>query len=72
MWVNHIRKFESVPLFGCRWDRDVWERHGKAKARGGSGRRILSEAYPDLWKPRRMSEEAKTRLQELEEKRRIK
>ena len=70
-WVNHVREFQDVPLFGCTWDRDVWERHGRAKERGSSGRRILSERYPHLWKPRRMGEEAKEKLQALADKRRV-
>lgn len=54
---------------GCHWRRRVWERALESKRRGHSGRRILSEAMPQLFRPRPMSEGAKEKLRELDKKR---
>ena len=62
-WKKHLR--ESA----CEWGREVWERHLAARARGQSGRRILSAAWPHLWKPKLMSEETKEMLREIGKKR---
>lgn len=54
---------------GCMEHRRVWEKFMEARRRGSSGRRILHEAFPDLWPSEPMSEEAKEKLRELAEKR---
>ena len=54
---------------GCNWHRRVWERATESKRRGHSGRRILSEAMPQTFPPRPMTEETKERLRELGERR---
>lgn len=54
---------------GCDWRRDVWVKVVAARRRGSSGRRLLSAAYPHLYKRTPMTEEAKERLRELGKKR---
>lgn len=58
-WKKHLAET------GCAWRRDVWVRVLAAHQRGSSGRRILSDAFPDLYKRVPMSEETKERLREL-------
>ena len=47
---------------GCTWRRDVWARVAQAKRRGHSGRRILSETWPDLYPRKKMSQDVIDRL----------
>jgi hypothetical protein len=54
---------------GCPVGRPVWARVVEAHKRGTSGRRILAEAYPGIYKPEPMTEEAKERLREVAEAR---
>jgi hypothetical protein len=57
---------------GCEWNRSVWERVVESKKHGHSGRRILSEAYPNLYKSEPMPEDVKEDLRRRgEEKREI-
>ena len=58
-WRDHLA------ATGCAWGRTVWEKYLAARCRGSSGRRILSGAFPHIWKPRTMSEETKERLREI-------
>lgn len=62
-WRDHKRET------GCHWHRPVWVKVLAAKRRGSSGRRLLSDAYPHLYKRTPMTEEAKERLRQLNEKR---
>ena len=55
---------------GCVRDRIVWSKVLEAHKRGTSGRRILSEAYPELYPSTPMSEETKAKLREINETRR--
>lgn len=55
--------------FGCTWGRSVWERVFESKRLGHSGRRLLHEAWPDLYPSEPMSEEDKAKLRELAERR---
>jgi hypothetical protein len=57
--LAHIKKT------GCDQDRPVWARVLEAHKRGTSGRRILSEAYPNLYPSRPMDEETKEKLREI-------
>ena len=50
---------------GCAWLRPVWEKVAEARRRGRSGRRLLGDAYPHLFKSEPMSEETKARLREI-------
>lgn len=43
----------------CSRTRDVWERVMIARRNGTSGRRILHEAFPDVYKSEPMPEELK-------------
>jgi hypothetical protein len=52
---------------GCHRGRPVWARVIEARRRGSSGRRILHEAYPDLYPSRPMDEDTKEKLREIEE-----
>jgi methylase of polypeptide subunit release factors len=54
---------------GCPVGRPVWARVVEAHKRGSSGRRILAEAYPAIYKSEPMTEEAKERLREVAEER---
>lgn len=54
---------------GCSWNRGVWEKHYRSRQAGHSGRRILSQAFPNIYPPRPMSDECKERLQALTENR---
>ena len=54
---------------GCPTGRPVWVRVFEAHKRGHSGRRILSEAFPSVYKSEPMSEEAKEKLRALAEER---
>lgn len=54
---------------GCPTARPVWAKVLEAHKRGTSGRRILSEAFPGIWKSEPMSEETKARLREIQERR---
>jgi len=54
---------------GCNWNRDTWVRVAESKREGHSGRRILAEGYPHLWKSEPMSEEAKEKLRAIAEER---
>lgn len=54
---------------GCMQYRHVWERFMEARRRGSSGRRILHEAFPDLWPSEPMDEETKEKLREIQERR---
>lgn len=63
---NHW-KTTGCPMF--RGNRRAWEKHLAAKDDGRSGRRILSKAFPETYKPAPMSDEAKEKLRALGEKR---
>lgn len=54
---------------GCMSGRPVWERFAEARKRGSSGRRILHEAFPNLYPSEPMSEEAKEKLRAIAEQR---
>ncbi|MGH9391940.1 MAG: hypothetical protein ACRD1Z_20245 [Vicinamibacteria bacterium] len=56
-------------LTGCPWARPVWVRYFESRTAGHSGRRILHEAFPDLWPSDPMDEEARERLQEADARR---
>jgi len=47
---------------GCQKARTVWARVLEARRRGTSGRRILHQAYPHLYKSEPMPEEVKARF----------
>jgi pentatricopeptide repeat protein len=61
--------FLHLKTAGCHQDRRVWERVLEAHKRGTSGRRILSEAFPDLYPSTPMPEETKAKLREINETR---
>lgn len=54
---------------GCDKDRPVWVKVIESKKQGHSGRKILAEAYPDLYPTEPMSEETKEALRALNEQR---
>ncbi len=41
---------------GCSWGREIWGRVTRAHRNGTSGRRILSAAFPAVYKTRPMPE----------------
>ena len=61
--------FEHWKKVGCPNDRPIWVKVVESKKQGHSGRRILSEAYPDLYPSTPMSEETKEALRALNEHR---
>lgn len=61
--------FEHWKKVGCDKDRPIWEKVIESKKNGHSGRRILHEAYPDLYPSEPMSEETKEALRALNEQR---
>lgn len=44
---------------GCSWGREIWARVTRAHRNGTSGRRILSSAFPAIYKSKPMPEEVK-------------
>jgi hypothetical protein len=62
--------FEHWKKVGCPTDRPVWAKVLESKKQGHSGRKILAEAYPDLYPTEPMSEETKEALRALNEQRR--
>lgn len=54
---------------GCHSGRPVWARVFEAHKRGHSGRRILSEAFPAIYKSEPMDEETKEKLRAMQEDR---
>lgn len=44
---------------GCQKGREIWERFFRSRRAGHSGRRILREAYPNLYPSEPMPEELK-------------
>ena len=56
-------------LEGCPDGLKVWARFAESKAAGHSGRRILHEAWPDLYPSEPMTEETKQALRELADRR---
>lgn len=68
--TKHAEEFLAhIKATGCSNGRPVWARVVEARKRGSSGRRILAEAYPDIYKSEPMTEEAKARLREIAEER---
>lgn len=62
--------FEHWKKVGCPTDKPIWKKVVESKQKGHSGRRILHEAYPDLYPSEPMSEETKEALRALNEHRR--
>lgn len=54
---------------GCFDGRPVWARVFEAHKRGHSGRRILSEAFPTIYRSEPMDEETKEKLRVVQEER---
>jgi hypothetical protein len=80
MVCGHCSRFRSstvrellvhIKTTGCDQGRPTWARVLEAHRRGSSGRRILSEAYPDLYPSTPMSEETKQKLREINEQRKV-
>lgn len=67
---NTTALFEHWKKVGCLNDRPVWVKVVESKRQGHSGRKILHEAYPDLYPSEPMTEETKEALRALNEQRR--